>query len=160
MSYCQLYYHLVWTTKNRQPLLLPAVAEVVYGFIRSKTIGLGGTFFALNGIEDHVHLVVTIPPTLAVSTFVGQVKGVSSARFNKEQPGRKLYWQAEYGAFSFDKKRLPHVIRYVERQQVHHATKNVIPILERSMEEAQRPLIRESLPLYTTDDAAWWQEML
>jgi REP element-mobilizing transposase RayT len=89
MPYCQLYYHLVWTTKERRPLLVPEIAEVVYGFIRSKTIGLEGKFFALNGVADHIHLVVSIPAKIAVATFVGQVKGVSSARFNREHPNRE-----------------------------------------------------------------------
>jgi REP element-mobilizing transposase RayT len=160
MPYCQLYYHLVWTTKERQPLLVPEVTEVVYGFIRSKTVGLEGKLFALNGVEDHVHLVVSIPAKIAVSTFVGQVKGVSSARINQERPNKKLYWQAEYGAFSFDKKRLPNVVHYVQRQQEHHAANNLIPILERSTEEESRPIVREPSVTYAIDDAVWWQQML
>ncbi len=165
MPYCQLYYHLVWTTKKRRPLLVPEIAEVVYGFIRSKTVGLGGTLFALNGIEDHVHLVVAIPAKIPVATFIGQVKGVSSARLNQEHANQKLYWQAEYGAFTFDRKRLPNVVSYVQRQREHHAAENLIPILERSTEGdgETRPTIhtvREPSVSYITNDDVWWREML
>ena len=62
MPYCQLYYHLVWTTKERQPLLAGDRGSVVYDFVRAKACGLDGFVYALNGTEDHVHLVVSIPP--------------------------------------------------------------------------------------------------
>ena len=81
---------------------------VIHGFLRSKAIGLGATVFALNGVEDHVHLVAAIPPQIAVAKFIGQVKAIASTRFNTAGlSDRHFFWQAEYGAFSFDGKRLP-----------------------------------------------------
>lgn len=101
MPYCQLFYHLVWSTKNRQPILTPDAEPIVHNFLRAKAIGLGATVFALNGIEDHVHLVVSIPPKIAVSKFVGQVKAVAATKFNKSTLGNHpLFWQNEYAAFS------------------------------------------------------------
>ncbi len=122
MPYWQLFYHIVWTTKNRTPLLTPDVEPVIYGFLRAKAIGLGATLFALNGVADHVHMVAAIPPSIALSKFVGQVKGVASARFNQSgQSVTPFFWQEEYGIFSFDGKRLPNYIAYVECQKEHHA---------------------------------------
>ena len=103
MPYCQLFYHLVWSTKNREPRITPEVESVIYNLLRTKAIGLGGTVFAQNGSVEHVHLVTTIPPRIAVATFVGQVKGVASAKLNKSRPDDPpFYWQEEYGAFTFD----------------------------------------------------------
>ena len=139
MPYWQLFYHLIWATKRREPLITPAVAPEIYGFLRSKAIGLGATVFAVNGVADHVHMVVAIPPRLAVATFVGQVKGVASAKANKAGLiGTPFYWQEEYGVFSFDAKRLPNFIAYVERQQQHHAEHTAIRVLERT-EERRAP---------------------
>ncbi len=159
MPYSQLFYHIVWTTKNREPLLTPKVEPVIYGFLRSKAIGLGATLFALNGTADHVHMVASIPPKIAVATFIGQVKGVASTKFNKsglsETP---FFWQEEYGVFSFDGKRLPNYIAYVENQKKHHAENNILRILERS-DDGIVQMVRESQAQYVTRADDWWREM-
>lgn len=159
MPYWQLFYHFIWATKRREPLMTPAVAPEIYGFLRSKAIGLGATVFAVNGVADHVHMVVAIPPRLAVATFIGQVKGVASAKVNKVGLiGTPFYWQEEYGVFSFDAKRLPHFIAYVERQQQHHAEHTAINVLERT-EDQEGQIIRESSLPYALDDSTWRQEL-
>jgi putative transposase len=131
MPYWKLYYHIVWGTKDRQPLLTPDVEPVIYGFIRSKVAGLEGSLYAANGWLDHVHLVVSIPPKIAVAAFIGQVKGVTTARYNKSEECQvPIHWQEEYSVFSFDQKRLPNFVDYVERQKIHHAQGTTIKILE------------------------------
>ena len=159
MPYWQLFYHLVWTTKNREPLLTPQTEPIVYGFLRSKAIGLGATLFALNGTADHVHMAVAIPPAVAVAKLVGQVKGVAAAKFNKGGFSTILYWQDEYGAFSFDGKRLPNIVDYIERQKDHHAHDRIIPVLERTADGSVL-LVRDQGPIYHLNNSAWWNEML
>jgi putative transposase len=100
---------------------------------------MGATVFALNGVGDHVHMVVAIPPKIAVATFVGQVKAVASVVFNKSgHPAAPFFWQEEYGAFSIDHTRLRLHIAYVERQKEHHAQNTAIPALERVAGEPAR----------------------
>jgi REP element-mobilizing transposase RayT len=55
MPFWQLYYHIVWSTKNRQPLLTPDVEPAIYGLLRKKAVDLGASIYALNGYLDHVH---------------------------------------------------------------------------------------------------------
>ena len=129
MPYWQLFYHVVWATKNRGRLLTPELEPAAHEFLRTKAVGLDATVFALNGMPDHVHLVVSIPPKLAVATFIGQLKGASSTRLSKHYP--PFAWQEEYGAFSFDKKRLPYYVKYVEHQKTHHAEGTLIAALEK-----------------------------
>jgi putative transposase len=74
MPYWQLYYHVAWATKNREPLLTPKVGPILYGFLRSQAIDLGATVFALNGTQDHVHLVASMPLPTAVAKFVGSMR--------------------------------------------------------------------------------------
>jgi len=113
-----LFYHIVWSTKNREPLITPSAEPEIHNLIKTKAIGLGGTVFTVNGIEDHVHVVTAIPPRIAAATFVGQVKGATTAKYNQGRSDEgKIYWQDEYGIFSFDRKRLPNVVAYVENQK-------------------------------------------
>jgi REP element-mobilizing transposase RayT len=132
VPYLQLYYHLVWATKDRHPLLTPQVEPIIHNYLRTKAIGLDAIVFALNGVEDHIHLVVSIPAKISVAKFVGQIKAVASTKFNKAYSDHPpFFWQAEYGAFTFDRKRLPNFVSYVQRQKEHHAQQTTIPILER-----------------------------
>ncbi len=161
MPYVQLYYHIVWATKDRQPLITPTVESILYGFMRSKAIGLEGIVFAIGGDEEHVHLVTSIPPKTPVATFIGQVKGVASARLNQGRSGNepKFAWQEDYGVFSFDRKRLPYIIAYVEKQKEHHARKTTIPILERMTGEWQHKALHEAPSAYLADYDNWLEEM-
>ena len=83
-------------------------------------------------MADHLHLVVSIPPRIAVAEFVGQVKGVASARFDKLGVQPLVCWELEYGVLTFDGRRLANVVGYVERQKEHHAAQTLIPVLERT----------------------------
>ena len=160
MPFWQLFYHVVWGTKHRLPLITPEIEAATYDHIRRKALGLEATVFAVNGLPDHVHLVVSIPPRLAVATFVGQVKGVASAKINKDvklEP--PLYWQEAYGVFSFDHKRLPNFVAYVERQKQHHASGQLYGVLERT-DDSGVQLLREPPASYRLEDEAWHQEML
>lgn len=163
MPYCQLYYHLVWTTKGRRPLLAGDREPVIYDFLRAKACGLGGFVYALNGTEDHVHLVVSIPPRLSLADFVGQVKRVAAAQFNRLGSHPLLDWQEEYGAFTFDGKRLPNVIDYVTRQKEHHAARTLIAVLERTDEQpVGLGKMQEPVAVYAAEgrDGVWWREMM
>ena len=159
MPFWRLHYHFVWATKEREPIIEPEAEVKIYELIRGKAAGLGASVFALNGMADHVHLVVTVPPKVSIANFIGQVKGATSARYNqatrRETP---LVWQDEYGVFSFDGKRLSNYIAYVENQKAHHAEDQLLRILERTNDLAL-PFVQESQASYTHEVAAWWREM-
>jgi REP element-mobilizing transposase RayT len=131
----QLFYHVVWSTQYRECRLSPEIEPFAHELLRGKAVGMGAKVFALNGMPDHVHIVASIPPKVALSTFIGGLKGYSSNRLNQagllEQP---FFWQDEYAIFSFDAKRLPRYVAYVENQKTHHAQNTLIPILERAGE--------------------------
>ena len=155
MPYTQLYYHIVWATKNREQVLTPEVEPLIYEFLRSKAIGLGAIVFALNGWYEHVHLVASIPAKVAVATFIGQVKAVATTKFNKSgHPGAPIFWQAEYAVFSMDKKRLPYHIAYVENQKEHHRDGQIIPMLKRAEDEGR--YIRDEVNTYDAISEMDW----
>jgi len=87
----------------------------------------------IGGIETHVHLAVTIPPTLLISECIGQLKGGSSHDVNEEAGKRQkvLQWQAGYGVVSFGTKDLEWVKAYIQSQREHHAKQTTHDRLER-----------------------------
>jgi putative transposase len=125
MPYTSLFYHLVWTTKKRHPFIIPEVEAVVYDAIASKTDECGGALRAIGGTENHIHLIVTVPPAVALAEYIRQVKGVSS-----HQGGEGFAWQAEYGVFTVSKRLLRAAIAYVAHQKKHHAAQSTISAFE------------------------------
>ena len=122
MPYWRLFYHFVWGTKLGEPLIEPQLEKALYKAISAKVANLGGIIHAVGGISDHVHLVASVPPKVALSTFIGQVKGSSADFVNHEiRPGYAFYWQDEYGVVSFGERQLGWVVRYVHYQALHHA---------------------------------------
>jgi REP element-mobilizing transposase RayT len=155
MSFWQCFYHIVWATQERKWLLTDEMEHIVYGLIGEKAKRLGAEVFAVNGDRDHAHLVTAIPPKIAVATFTGQVKGVSSGEYNKLAPeGQHLYWQAEYAVFTFSKLYLERVVAYVKNQKQHHHDGTVLPLLERVGMNDTR-FVREPGPVYTVGDEDW-----
>ena len=103
----------------------------MFDFIRSKAIGLGGYVYALNGTEDHIHLVAHIPRTIPVSQYIGKIKGASSTRLNKSGLGDEhFFWQSEYSVFTISEFMIPKLIKYVENQKRHHSTGSTKPWFE------------------------------
>lgn len=132
-SFHQLYYHYVWTTKNRESLLVGDLHVWLLRQLQIESHKRGGIVLAFNAMPDHVHLHVSLPPTLCVSTYVGQVKGAMSFDYNKEHPGEsRLAWQEGYGVVSLLKRNSERVTAYVENQQQIHAARKTIRILEQT----------------------------
>ena len=131
MPYWRLFYHFVWSTKQREPLITPEWEGTLYNVIAAKAAELGAFLHAVGGTEDHIHLVASVSPKIALSTFIGQVKGNSSHFVNHElDVAIHFAWQAEYGVVSFGGKRLDIVVRYVKNQRKHHADGTAIAMLE------------------------------
>ena len=132
MPYWRLFYHFVWGTKNREPLIEHEWEESLHNAIAAKATELGGLVHAVGGIDDHAHLVVSVPPKIALSTFIGQVKGNSSHFVNHVLDiDFHFAWQAEYGVVSFGGKMLDLVVRYTKNQRKHHMDGTTIAMLER-----------------------------
>jgi putative transposase len=122
MPHYRLFYHFIWSTKNRQPWIVPELEQHLFDSIRSKVIGLDARVLAVNACRDHIHLVASVPPTISLSNFIGQVKGISSLRINESGLlPMKFNWQEEYSVFSLDETSLSACIFYTEKQKEHHA---------------------------------------
>jgi putative transposase len=132
MSFHRLHYHLIWATYQREPFLIENVERQVYGTILNKAKKLDCLIHAIGGIEDHIHLAITIPPKLAVSDVIGQLKGASSFYVNHQPQAEATFgWQKGYGALTFGDGLMETVVAYVRNQKDHHRQNSTIPIYER-----------------------------
>ncbi len=138
MPYWRTFYHVVWATKRREPFITPEAEVVLYPAIVGKAHELGAIVYALNGPADHVHLVMAIPPRLAVASVVGDIKGRSSHVVN-EHLSTAFAWQTGYGVLTFGERHLPWVIEYVKCQKTHHAAHTIRSRLEVCQEEDDGP---------------------
>lgn len=103
MPYWRLFYHLFWATKGRAPLITSdAIERTLFAGMRDKAAELGAIVHAAGCADDHVHLAVSVPPSVGLATFAGQVKGASSHLLDQTLPlPQRFARQAEYGAVSF-----------------------------------------------------------
>jgi len=132
MPYWRLFYHITWSTKGRMLWIASDWERDLYQVIVAKAEALGAQVYAIGGIEDHIHLVASIPPKIALSKFVGQTKGNSSHFVNHVLCfDFHFAWQREYGIVSFGEKHLQMVISYVRKQREHHSSGKLIAFLER-----------------------------
>jgi putative transposase len=131
MAYWRLFYHFIWGTKGRAPLITAEFESDLHNVIAAKAKNLGGLVHAVGGVADHVHLAVSVPPSIALAQFVGQVKGNSSHFVNQHITlSTPFYWQTEYGVVSFGGKQLDMVVKYVHNQATHHQTGTIMKFLE------------------------------
>ncbi|MGB8647120.1 MAG: IS200/IS605 family transposase [Anaerolineae bacterium] len=136
MPYWRLFYHLVWTTKNREPMLTPDIELRVHGFLRREAEKLGAPLFFISGVADHVHALVSIRPAIAPAELVKQLKG-SSSHFATTELHRDLYWQEGYGILSISEADVPRVLEYIKCQKQHHADKRLLDQFEQVSEAGE-----------------------
>jgi len=135
--YSEINLHLTWHTKESLPLLTGDVEGLAHRYIKQKIINTEGAFVhEIGGTQTHVHVAVTVPPTLLISEFVGQLKGFSSHEVNQQLGLRDktLQWQTGYGVVSFGTGDLDWVKAYIRNQPEHHAQGKVYDRLERIIE--------------------------
>ena len=120
-TFTKLSYHIVFATKHRTPWIREHLENSVWEIIRCECEEVGGYVYAIGGVEDHVHLVVSIPPTISVSLFMRHVKGASSRLISQQfQQIVNFRWQIGFSVFTCDNRSLPIVVRYVKNQRQHH----------------------------------------
>jgi len=140
--YSEIDLHVTWHTKDSLPVLTETVEPLAYRYVRQKLVSMEGVFVhEIGGTETHVHVVVTIPPTMLISDLVGQVKGASSHEVNQQvgRGGKVLQWQAGYGVVSFGTRDLDWVKGYVRNQREHHSQGTTFERLERVTERESKP---------------------
>jgi putative transposase len=132
--YSEINLHVTWHTKDSLPLLNTTVGPLAHRYLKQRLVNDKGVFIhEIGGIETHIHLVATIPPTILISDWIGQLKGASAHEINHQigLRDKTLQWQTGYGIVTFGTADLDWVKNYVRNQRQHHAEGKTCDRLER-----------------------------
>jgi len=136
MSYWRLHYHLIWSTFERQPTLTTEREKIFYGVLYQKAKELGLKIHAAGNTEDHVHVVLSVPPSRSIADCIRHVKGASAYAINQlpESDGQ-FKWQEGYGALTIGERSLPTVMKYATSQKEHHQQNSTLNVYEKTDED-------------------------
>jgi REP element-mobilizing transposase RayT len=124
-SFTQLTYHVVFATKYRHPTITNAIRERLYEYIGGTIRAKKGHLIEIGGMPDHVHILARLPPSLAVSDVVRDIKANSSKWMNEQPDAAQTFeWQKGYGAFTVSYSQIAIVEEYIRNQEEHHRTRS------------------------------------
>lgn len=123
-TYTQIHLHLIFAVKYRTGIIQSKWKDELYKYITGIIQSNNHKLLIINGMPDHIHILVGIRPNQSVSELLQDIKGSSSKWINEKGfvKGR-FEWQEGYGAFSYGKSQIKDVIRYIENQEEHHRKK-------------------------------------
>lgn len=119
MSYTNFLFHIVFGTKNRLPLIPENLKPRLHEYLGGTVRGLGGIAFEVNGMNDHVHLLVKLKPTIKFSDFLRDLKA-NSSKWAKQNINENFSWQRRYGGFTVSESQFETVRNYIRNQEQHH----------------------------------------
>jgi putative transposase len=122
-TFYSLHYHVVFSTKNRAPILKPEWKDRAYEYIGGTIRGLGGVAESIGGVADHVHLLISLKTTHAPAEVVREFKKASSVWIN-ENFDTAFNWQEGYAIFSVSPTHTDAVRQYIAGQEAHHRKLN------------------------------------
>ncbi|MFH1644244.1 MAG: IS200/IS605 family transposase [bacterium] len=119
-TYSSLFYHFVWSTKDRAPIIKEYFQQRLYlymgGIIRNENANL----LSIGGMSDHVLLLIKTGTNHKIGSLIQKIKGSSSTFINQKYPSEKFAWQSGYGVFAASVSTLKIVHNYISNQEIHH----------------------------------------
>jgi REP-associated tyrosine transposase len=136
-THTAISYHIVFSTKNREPVLQRDRREDLFRYIWGIIKNRQGHLYRINGVEDHLHILSSLHPTVCLADFVKDIK-TGSALWIKEHSVfvRFSHWQEGYAAFTCSRGDLDHLTEYIKGQEEHHR--------KTTFEEEYRKLLQEA----------------
>ena len=119
-THTSLHFHLIFSTKNREPLIALEWEQNLHAYLGGIVNGLEGKPLAVGGIEDHVHLLVGLKSSHRLDYFLRDLKADSSEWVHREVGVRNFSWQKGYGAFSVGRSDINRLKDYIANQREHH----------------------------------------
>lgn len=124
-TYTQLYIHLVFAVKGRASLISKQWKEELYKYICGIVNQKKQKIYAINGMPDHIHILISMKPDVSPSDIVREIKANSSKWINEKGFVKgKFQWQEGFGAFSCSQSHTDATIKYIEKQEIHHSKKS------------------------------------
>lgn len=126
-TYTQIHIQVVFAVQNRKALIQLKWKDELYKYITGIVNHNNHKVIQINGMPDHIHLLLGFRPTQSLADLMKHIKQSSSMWINERGFIQEMFsWQAGYGAFSYSKSQVPRVIEYIQNQEVHHAKKSFI----------------------------------
>jgi REP element-mobilizing transposase RayT len=117
----KIWIHLIFTTKDRLPLIHSSIEHQVHQYLAGQLRELGCSPKRINGMPDHVHVLFRLVPTKSPADVVKQIKGATAHYINAQNlTAGKFSWQTGYGAFAVSESNVDKVDQYIEQQKEHH----------------------------------------
>jgi len=124
MAFIKIWVHVVWATKNREPVLDDKIRKIVFDHIRSNALTKEIYIDFINGYYEHVHCLISLKADQSIAKVMQLIKGESAHWVNKEKMTKsKFEWQDEYFAVSVSESHIDSVRNYIRRQEEHHKKK-------------------------------------
>ena len=135
-THTQILYHIVFATKYRKPTIEKCQKKRLFAYIFQLLTNKKCHLYRINGVEDHIHILTHIHPTISISALVKDIK-VSTSIFLKKELIFKNFdgWQEGYGAFSEAIKSKDRLINYIKNQEKHHEKKSFFDEYKALLEE-------------------------
>jgi putative transposase len=119
--YSQVYVHLVFSPRGRDACIREEIQNEVYSYISRTITNKKHKSLYVNGMPDHIHILVALNPSVSISDLVRDIKRSSSLYINEQKlVPKKFQWQEGYGVFSYSRSHLPIISNYIENQKTHH----------------------------------------
>ena len=120
-TFSQIYSQVVFAVLGRQNMVQSSFEEKLYKYIAGIVTGKGQKSLAVNGMPDHIHILIGLKPAMCIADLVRDIKNNSANFINKNNWLRnKFSWQEGYGAFSYSESNYGNVINYIKNQKEHH----------------------------------------
>ncbi len=120
-SLADIILHIVFSTKSRQPMIQPEIESELYPYLNTICQKLNSPMIRINGVSDHVHILLSLGRTISVSKLIEELKSQSSRWIKTKGPQyRDFAWQNGYGGFSVSRTNVEGAIKYVTNQKEHH----------------------------------------
>jgi REP element-mobilizing transposase RayT len=121
-TYNQIYIHIVFAVKYRDAAIAKSWRQELYQYIIGLIERRGHKVYAVGGVSDHIHILVSLSPKQAISELVQEVKRASSLWIKEKRFVRcRFAWQEGFGVFSYGKSQIDNVVKYIQNQEIHHA---------------------------------------
>src|SRR5580698_283934 len=125
-SLSSVLIHVIFSTKDRAPLLDAEMRPKLYAYLAGAARGCGCECYRIGGVADHVHLAIRLSRTLTISDLIRELKSPSSNWLKNQSPALSNFaWQRGYGAFSVSFSALEELRHYIDTQEEHHRTRTL-----------------------------------
>ena len=126
MSYTSILFHCIFATKERRPWISKEIRPRLWAYMGGIARSNGVKALAIGGVQDHVHLLLSLHPVMPVAKAMQLIKAGSSKWFHEQIPRRPFAWQEKYGAFTIGVSQVKATIRYILNQEEHHKRRDFV----------------------------------